>query len=45
MEGKRDGMEERMEEGRKEVNRIMKGEVVKGMKVFGIEGERDRVKA
>ena len=36
-------MKERMEKGRKEVNRIMKGEGLKGMKVFGIEGKRGRV--
>ena len=37
-------MNKRIEKGRKEVNRIMKEECVKGMKVFGIEGTGDRVK-
>ena len=38
-------MKERKEEGRRDINRIMKGEGVKGMQVFlYIEGDRDRVK-
>ena len=37
-------MKERLQRGRKEVNRIMKGEGVKGMKGFCIEGKRDKVK-
>ena len=49
MKGKREGMKERIEEGRKKVNRIMKGKGVKGMKVFGYrrkgreeEGKKER---